>query len=199
MLLKYLLALLGRRNRGSANPSSTPVHDPLTGIYNRAGVLQIAQGLFANAEIQRGVCVMLMDIDHFKKINDAHGLEAGDGVIKAMAQLLGHVVRNGDFIGRWSGEEFILLCANSTPQGARRLAEKIRSAVACEEFQVGSGRLEVTVSVGIALAAAGESFEAVLKRANTALHEAKQKGRNRTVLAWSAGPVAVKAGEPRQQ
>lgn len=182
---------LGRRKPRGGESEDAPLVDPVTGIYNRKGVAQIAQGLFANTEIKRGACVILMDLDYFKSVNESYGLEAGDAIIKTAAATLQRVIRNGDFIGRWSGAKFILLCASSTPQGARHLGEKIRSAIACEDFLVEGRAHKLTLSAGVALATDGESFEAVLKRAAIALEDAKANGRNRIALAWKAAPGAV--------
>lgn len=182
----YAVYAVGRLKKTSNNYKALSVTDPLTGTYNRAGIAQIVQGLFANQEMKNGVSVMLMDIDNFKPINDCYGHDVGDRVLMDIADIVRAVVRQGDRFGRWGGEEFILLCPSSTEAGAQHLADKIRAAIADHPFISGDGPLHITISVGIALVAQNESFAGALKRADRALYRAKTGGRNRTVLAEAA-------------
>lgn len=151
-------------------------------MYNRAGLQRVAQGFFANPEIQRGVCVMLMDIDHFKRINDTRGHDVGDRVIKGIAAILQETVRHGDHLARWGGEEFVLLCSGSTRDGAENLAKKISASVAGSSFERDTQALRVTVTIGVALANVDESFEQTLRRADELLYRAKASGRNCVIL-----------------
>lgn len=180
--LGYVIYAIGRLKKSSDSFREQAIRDPLTGMYNRAGVQKIAQWMFADAEIQRGVCVMLMDIDHFKRINDTRGHDVGDRVIKGIAQILRETVRQGDHLGRWGGEEFVLLCAGSTKLGAEYLAKKICTSVADALFECDGQPLKVTISVGVALANADESFDRTLKRADELLYKAKAAGRNCAIL-----------------
>src|SRR5690625_2984663 len=100
------------------------ITDPLTGLYNRAGIAQISEGMFANMETKRGACLMLMDIDHFKPINDQRGHDTGDRILCEIATVAQRHLRANDHLGRWGGEEFVILCATKLPQDAYLLAEK---------------------------------------------------------------------------
>ena len=110
-----LAALQLRRQRKALDQyKALATHDPLTGIYNRAGIAAIVEGLFANSEIKQGVSLIMLDLDHFKRINDRRGHEAGDRILQEVVALVNRNIRSGDYFARWSGEEFLLLCP-STP------------------------------------------------------------------------------------
>lgn len=180
--LGYVIYTIGRLKKSSDSFREQAIRDPLTGMYNRAGVQKITQWMFANPEIQNSVCVMLMDIDHFKRINDTRGHDVGDRVIKGIAHILRDTARHGDHIGRWGGEEFVLLCTSSTREGASILAKKICASVADSLFERDTQSLKVTISIGVALARADESFDQTLKRADDLLYKAKAAGRNCAIL-----------------
>ncbi len=162
---------------------SKSITDPLTNLYNRAGTAQIAEGIFANPETRKGLCLMLLDVDHFKRINDQRGHDAGDRILCGIAKALREGLRTSDHIGRWGGEEFVLLCATQKGDNSRLLAEKVRTTI---EDQVHEGQdtspLCVTVSIGVTDLRPDDTFERALKRADTALYTAKAKGRNCVVL-----------------
>lgn len=186
----YAVYAVGRLKKVSDTYRELSVTDPLTGIYNRAGIAQIVQGLFANKEIKSGVCVMLMDIDHFKRINDRFGHDAGDQVITEVARIARNTVRKGDYLGRWGGEEFILLCPSATSAAVAALAEKIRSTIAAHGFQLRGKAVSITVSIGVALVEEDESFNETLKRADAALYQAKALGRDRIIPSDAGQPPA---------
>ncbi len=152
--------------------------DPLTGIQNRTGMAQSAEQLFARKEIESGVGLLVMDIDHFKSINDIRGHDAGDRILKDFTRLIGRSVRSGDSFARWGGEEFVLLCSNINRDGAVALAEKIRTVIAEYVFEENVEPLKLTVSIGLACARPDDTYERVFKRADIALYEAKSAGRN---------------------
>ncbi len=153
--------------------------DKLTGIYNRHGLQQIIEGLFLNSEMKKNVCLMIFDIDHFKKINDQRGHDAGDRVIQDVVKIVGANIRSGDHLARWGGEEFVLLCASSTLEQSTAFADKIRVAVYQHVFEAEVSPLGVTISLGIAdCRAATDTFDQMLKRADLALYKAKNSGRN---------------------
>lgn len=154
------------------------ITDPLTTLYNRAGIWQVVQGLFSNPEICRDATVILMDIDHFKGINDRCGHDAGDKVLQEVSKVISDNVRSGDYFGRWGGEEFILICPSTPLAAAESIGEKLRAALEASVFDVQGAQEKVTVSVGVATADPFESFEDVLKRADVALYKAKTLGRN---------------------
>lgn len=161
-------------------------HDPLTGLWNRAAIL----GLL-DREVARGgrdgrpVAVLMTDLDHFKSINDTHGHLAGDAVLRAAAQRLEAVVRPYDAVGRYGGEEFLVVLPGCGTEEAATLAERLRRALADRPFDVEAGELAVTLSVGVAVCEDGSPADPVglLGAADAALYQAKARGRNRVELA----------------
>ncbi len=157
---------------------SKSITDPLTLLYNRAGIAQIAEGIFANEETRKGICLMLLDIDHFKRINDHCGHDTGDRVLTEISRLIRSCIRHSDHLGRWGGEEFVLLCSTQGRKNSKQLAEKVRTAVEQHLFETSDKPLRVTVSIGLTHLRANDSYESALKRADHALYQAKAKGRN---------------------
>ena len=186
MLLGVLLFFASKyitlRIRAEAYRSKA-ITDPLTGLPNRAGTAQIADGVFSNAQTKKGMCLMLMDIDHFKRINDRRGHDAGDRILCKVAEAARECLRGSDHLGRWGGEEFVLLCATHNSTNSQFLAEKLRNGIANQVYeQQDQSPVRVTVSVGIAELQPNDSFESALKRADIALYQAKANGRNCVVL-----------------
>ncbi len=161
-------------------------HDPLTGVRNRRHFDgKLAECFAASRRTTLGFAVLLVDADHFKKINDTHGHPAGDAVLQALARLLNDAVRSVDFVARYGGEEFaVLLPHTADGDTALVVAEKIRSAIAHAPFP---GPGQVTVSIGASVWQPSDSgAEAVVQRADAALYQAKAAGRNRAVLSPQA-------------
>jgi diguanylate cyclase len=147
--------------------------DELTGTYNRRFLMEsLARELARAGRSGGGFSVCLIDVDHFKAVNDTLGHAAGDGVLKQVAEIAGRGLRAIDVFGRFGGEEFLLLLPDTDRAGARAVAERIRAAVAAET--------RVTVTIGVAQHA-GDGAAAVLARADQALYRGKAAGRN-TVL-----------------
>ena len=163
------------------------VTDPLTGLGNRRALDAALDAALAEAvrEDGEGFSLILADIDHFKAINDRHGHAVGDAVLVALAAVLGDAARPGDRLGRWGGEEFVILCPGTDLAAARALAEVMRLRVAQTEV-AGVGRR--TCSFGVAERSAGESVDGLLARADAALYAAKHGGRDR-VEAAQADPA----------
>ncbi|MEY4564276.1 MAG: putative domain and rane protein [Pseudomonadota bacterium] len=159
--------------------------DPLTGTANRRGLTRYLDEVHARSrDGDHPYVLMMVDIDHFKAINDQHGHDEGDRVITRIAQALRDGLRVGDFVARWGGEEFCVLMPRIRLAEARALAERLTLQVAA------SGHPRVTISVGIAEARAhSETAETVIKRADEAMYLAKQSGRNRVVEAVGAMPA----------
>ncbi|HEY0043475.1 MAG TPA: GGDEF domain-containing protein [Allosphingosinicella sp.] len=152
--------------------------DPLTRLLNRAG---IAEGYARMAEQGAGpVCAILIDIDHFKALNDQFGHAYGDEVIASFAGLLKRNSRAGDIVGRWGGEEFLLLCAGLDAGRAVEYANRLRNRI--EHFHFGE-RETVTASFGLHLAE-DAALGDLVREADVALYTAKARGRNRAVLFW---------------
>ncbi|MDB5101844.1 MAG: hypothetical protein JWM80_6265 [Cyanobacteria bacterium RYN_339] len=163
--------------------------DLLTGLANR-------RAFFTNAGREMGVakryerqlCVIMMDVDHFKKFNDTYGHAVGDEVLKAMGRLLPVSVRASDLPARLGGEEFVVLCPDSTPEAAAEVAERIREAVAAVVLKDADGNpvRQITASLGVAvLTPQDEKIDEALERADIALYECKRNGRNQ-VQIWHA-------------
>jgi diguanylate cyclase (GGDEF)-like protein len=158
--------------------------DPLTGIANRRQfVLAGAQLLESVVRYQRPASVLVIDLDHFKAINDRYGHAAGDAVLQATARLLGEHRRGADVAARLGGEEFAMLLPETDAAGATAFAERLRAALEAMRIPVPTappGGVGMTMSVGVASCSAGDTaLDAVLRRADEALYRAKRDGRNR--------------------
>jgi diguanylate cyclase (GGDEF)-like protein len=152
--------------------------DALTGLYNRRAGESYLQKL--QAGVDRGVGLILFDIDHFKRINDQHGHPAGDQVLREVARRCTEVLRTVDVLARWGGEEILVLVSVAQPAQALALAEQLRLAICSKPVDaVGT----VSASFGVCMLDAGESQEQSLQRADQALYEAKRSGRNCVVSA----------------
>ncbi|HEC20789.1 MAG TPA: diguanylate cyclase [Gammaproteobacteria bacterium] len=157
--------------------------DPLTGVQNRRAFDASLETAFNQAQqSSEPLCLLMVDIDHFKKVNDTYGHVVGDAVLKLVARAINDTVRGGDVLARYGGEEFILLLPDTPLEGAERVADNICNVVRnqiMDRSHVGKDIGRVTVSVGVALFCQKESAEAFVARADTALYRAKQSGRNR--------------------
>lgn len=155
--------------------------DALTQLLNRRFLPAI---LARESEIARTegkpFALLLIDVDHFKRINDQHGHQAGDRVLQQVAAILQNTVRSGDFVFRYGGEEFLVLLVEMDPQHAQRVAEKIRKRIASETLMIAGGeQLKVTVSIGVAMHDGHPDYQRLVNRADDAMYRAKQSGRNR--------------------
>ncbi|MCK7614696.1 GGDEF domain-containing protein [Roseibium sediminicola] len=161
------------------------IRDHLTGALDRSQYDQNAPAILArNLAEGRAVSLLVIDIDHFKQVNDRHGHQAGDEVLKTVARLLTENLRSDDHLYRVGGEEFVLLCEKLPADGATSLAERLRKTI--ERFSKVYLPEKITVSVGVACAPEdGDTLERLFKTADQRLYEAKKKGRN-----WVVGPKA---------
>jgi diguanylate cyclase (GGDEF)-like protein len=160
--------------------------DGLTSLLNKRALLEVAtQKLKSAVRFSRPLSVLVCDIDHFKRVNDTHGHDMGDIVIKGLADVLRRVKRDTDAVGRFGGEEFVVVCEETDERGACQLAERVRQELAAATFPTELGPLKVTCSVGVAsFPAAGKTWDALFKSTDEALYASKRGGRNR-VTAWS--------------
>lgn len=171
--------------------------DSLTGIPNRRYAMERIQQEWAAADRSaRPLACMLIDVDHFKSVNDNYGHDVGDLVLKRVAEVLKHTARTHDVVCRIGGEEFLMICPDSDAQAAGQCAERLRQAVAAMRIQVGNVTLQVTISLGVAaMTAAMRGPEAMVKAADQAVYAAKQAGRNRSCIhrprAVAPGKVAL--------
>lgn len=156
--------------------------DNLTGALNRHGFDDVMAALQGSSSAGDDAALLILDLDHFKGINDKLGHDVGDKVLKGVADALVENIRQSDRLARWGGEEFIVLCPTITEQGAVVLAEKLRTVVAELKFLTHPD-LRVTVSIGVGIFKLEEHFDNVFKRTDIALYKAKKRGRNRVVKA----------------
>ncbi len=171
--------------RSVTNTLALAVTDELTGLYNRRYFDRHLSLMLEKAQQQdRDMAVMLIDMDFFKAVNDTHGHDTGDSVLREFANRLRRNIRGVDLACRFGGEEFVVLMPDTDFQQAQNVAERVRAAVAERGFDPGNGRLlSVTVSVGVALNEQDtDTPEIMLKRADVALYRAKREGRNRVVF-----------------
>jgi two-component system, cell cycle response regulator len=181
--VKRLQDELRQRNEDLDRISRT---DALTGLRNRRHVEEYLAKLTSLARRNgEPIAVLVIDIDHFKSVNDTHGHDAGDAVLREVASRMLDSVRLEDMVGRWGGEEFLVVLPNTADQGAAELAERLRQVVADTPCRLADGdAVQVTISVGCAASLIDDTGRLV-RSADTAMYEAKQTGRNRVVVAAS--------------
>lgn len=153
------------------------VTDKLTGLFNRRKLdEEMEEELALSRRYSQGSAVVIVDIDHFKRINDLHGHGTGDMVLAGIAEILRRCTRDSDALGRLGGEEFVVLCRHSTRDGGIAAAEHLRASIASHSF---AGVGPVTASFGVAACRDGDTVASLLARADAALYRAKHNGRNR--------------------
>jgi len=171
------------RNRLLVRLTYLAEHDHLTGLYNRHAFTERAQRLLATLnKAGRHHAVMMMDLDHFKRINDTYGHQAGDTLLSSFARVVEGRLRKQDVLGRVGGEEFAVLLPDCGLAQAQAIAERIRAQVEQEDWVVGINQTQaVTVSIGVASveASADMPLLTLLEQADEVLYEAKKQGRNR--------------------
>jgi two-component system cell cycle response regulator len=156
--------------------------DGLTGVLNRRSLEAAIQ---QHIDSQERFAILFADIDHFKLVNDRHGHDVGDTVLKACAEMLKQGIRPGDAVGRFGGEEFVLLITGAGPESARLVAERHRKTIETIDFS-GVGPTQVTMSIGVAIYEPDnlvETLEELLRRSDHALYRAKHEGRNRVIMS----------------
>lgn len=154
--------------------------DLLTNLQNRRAFSETSTSIWQNTiQKEQRLCVILMDIDEFKSINDSYGHAVGDTVLKRTAKVINHAVRNGDAVARWGGEEFTVLLPQTTIEKANAIAERIRKNIAKMKFHADNEEFTITVSLGVAEKdATTSSFEEMFNVADSRLYNAKKSGRN---------------------
>ena len=155
--------------------------DNLTGLSNRTHMNQILHKEFSRFERHnQRFGIIMLDIDHFKLVNDKYGHDTGDVVLKKLATTFASAIRSSDFIARWGGEEFLICCTTIEEEDLLPIAETIRQLVATTNFD---HKKQITASLGCAAIVKGESIGDLIKRADVALYEAKNNGRNRSMVS----------------
>lgn len=160
-------------------------HDHLTGVWNRAGILDILQRECARMTRTKGrIAVIMADIDHFKSVNDTYGHFAGDDVLREVCRRMQAAVRSYDSIGRYGGEEFVIVLPDSEVLSGTEQAERLRKGVSAKPVETGEIEIPVTLSLGVAVLGPNQTdgYQSLLRVADAALYRAKESGRNRTCL-----------------
>ena len=158
--------------------------DELTGLPNRRRMNQLMeQELRRSGRAGSTFCLVLVDIDHFKNVNDTHGHAVGDEVLRAFSRIAAGAIRQSDVLARWGGEEFALMLPDTGRHAAVEAAERLRAGVEAAVLDVGGRRIVLTVSAGVAEHVPAEPTAATLDRADRALYRAKAAGRNRVIVA----------------
>lgn len=176
-LATFLEATTAELNETIAELEHLAQRDQLTGLYNRRRIDEIIEQRLGKhrRRSDQGMALLMYDIDHFKDVNDTYGHEVGDIVLRELTECVQDVVRDDDIIGRWGGEEFLVVVGNVTLDQALALAERIRRRVESRDFtQVG----KVTVSIGLSCAEEGDTRTSLFARVDRALYQAKRNGRN---------------------
>ncbi|HXX19527.1 MAG TPA: diguanylate cyclase [Candidatus Acidoferrum sp.] len=158
-------------------------HDPLTGLYNHGAIIDAIDRESARQLREGGSFgIILLDLDHFKRVNDTYGHLVGDAVLKETGRRIASCVRPYDTVGRYGGEEFLIVAPASDSSGAFHLSERIREAIGVLNFETKAGPINVTVSCGVAVGGANRPLDsqALLQLADDALYQAKKNGRNRS-------------------
>lgn len=177
----YLRQVLQNEQKEKAKYQALSSQDALTGLMNRPGLMNEYHRRIDGDDSCWPLTVMVIDIDHFKPINDTYGHSVGDLILQRVAhQILTHT-RETDIAGRWGGEEFVVVLPSTTSQSALPLAERLRQAVMAETHPEAGGQW-VTISIGVCQAKRNERFEDAFKHADRALYQAKNNGRNRVMV-----------------
>ncbi len=160
------------------------VRDNLTGLLNRTNLHGVLEQEIKRAQrYGHSLSLMLLDLDHFKEVNDNHGHLAGDAVLVQVSRLLKSCLRQCDSLYRYGGEEFLAVLPETELSGARALAERIRRSVAESSYQYRDHNLRLTISIGLTTLRGEVSVAALIQQADDALYDAKRKGRDRVVMA----------------
>jgi len=160
-------------------------HDALTGAWNHGAIIDMLQRELVRAEREgTSTGTILVDLDYFKRVNDTYGHLIGDAVLQDAAQRMTRVLRRSDSLGRYGGEEFLVVLPGCDATDAQALAERLRQCIACAPAATSMGEVSVTISLGVTTTGKGETIEvaAILQRADEALYRAKREGRNRVAV-----------------
>jgi diguanylate cyclase (GGDEF)-like protein len=191
---EHLISAVVSRTERYRKLRAVMMRDGLTSLFNHSTVTDRLVHEVNRATRQQGcVSAAMLDIDHFKRINDTHGHPVGDRVIKSLARLLTQRLRSTDIIGRYGGEEFLVILPDTTPEAAGRLIDQLRQAFSKLHHRAGSRQFSATFSAGVACFPAVPDAAALKEAADLALYRAKHAGRNRVAV----GEALVPSGEPK--
>ena len=187
LLVNSMGFVLMQMEQALARQHDLAIHDGLTGVHNRVALLDaLKRHLAQSRRSGTPLALLMIDIDHFKAVNDRHGHLAGDEVLRQVARLAGQRLRHADFLARYGGEEFLALLPGTDAAGARVVAEAVRQGIAERPMLVDGQAIAVTVSVGVCAAVPGNTpgaADALIAASDQALYQAKAQGRNRVVVA----------------
>lgn len=190
-ILEHLLGLLLHPLRNCLNyhkALSVVEHDPLTGILNRAALEKaLPREMQLAARTDSTLSLLVIDLDHFKRVNDSYGHLIGDSVLQYAARQMEKVLRSSDLLFRFGGEEFVALLSHTDVEGAYVVAERIRRSISenahdCESGGNGKPTVSITASIGVAEYHDDDSYQQLFDKADKAVYQAKSEGRNRTVI-----------------
>lgn len=179
-MAKYLNNMLESKEKLKLELEHLAITDKLTGINNRLKIEELLQNeVLRSQRYNHTFGLSIIDIDNFKRINDTYGHQTGDIVLVKIAKILKENIREVDFVGRWGGEEFVIICPETSIDGTKKLLENLRVTIEKEDFkEVGT----VTASFGVSLFNETDDYISILKRADDALYEAKNSGRNKVIV-----------------
>lgn len=187
-----VMGLLRELEKARSEAQHAAATDGLTGLLNRRRWVQIADTEVKRAEASDlPVALLLLDIDHFKRVNDLYGHGVGDTVLQAIARVCRETLRPTDIASRWGGEEFVVLLSGVGAESAMQTAERLRAAIESSVVRCGERRVPVTASIGVISSEAPDvahDLERLLHLADAAMYLAKQEGRNRVATAPADGP-----------
>ncbi|VVP77392.1 hypothetical protein PS918_01984 [Pseudomonas fluorescens] len=164
--------------------TQSALRDPLTDTGNRIAMDQtLEREIEVSRRHQQPLSLLMLDIDHFKSINDTHGHGVGDEVLKAVAASIKNQLRNVDMVFRFGGEEFLIVLSSTPREAAAMVGERLRFAVQAQQYIADDRSIELTISLGCSTLLPGESAESLVRRADNALYIAKREGRNRLTMA----------------
>jgi diguanylate cyclase (GGDEF)-like protein len=172
-------------------------NDALTGLCNRRELMDRLEPEVATARrYDTALSLIMLDIDHFKRVNDSYGHQAGDDVLQALAKIMHNCLRISDLPARYGGEEFVIVCPHTDSHGARQIAERLRCTVEQASLTTRRGDIRLTISVGVAEFRAQDSVDELISLADQALYRAKQDGRNRVYIHRRSAEATCTAAKP---
>lgn len=180
-----ILGLLFKIHGMQEEMRALATYDHLTGVYSRRAFLEISRQYFEVAKREsKGIAVLYIDIDHFKKINDGYGHAEGDRVLIAISSAIGGAIRRSDILGRYGGEEFLITLLGVGERDAIEISEKIRKIIERTTVDTNAHSISASISIGIAVSREGahESLDDLIREADRALYASKNGGRNRSTL-----------------
>lgn len=196
-LLEGIILDVSDRKRLELELAEMATRDVLTGLFNRRETVRLLEEELARARrYRRSMALLWIDFDHFKDINDSHGHAAGDAVLRSVTELLTDSVRSVDIVGRFGGEEFVIILPEMDIRGAAETAERLRQCVSQHHCVLPSGtELPLTVSIGVAVYPEhGEDADSLFAAADQAMYRAKGQGRNCVVVASGKGSCSAESG-----